>query len=238
MPRKSLLAVLLLAFAAWSCAGPSTPFGAVKEQDPDQASALLREINRRGPDAVDKVLAPKISFFPKRQVLHDSSKIKIRVDDPIGLLRAISQTLTTNVPRKILPDLADTMVRVERQDTYRAVISSPLVSSGFDARGSIQIPNLTRIARLAAALFPDTGTLPDKQYRVAKSTTARATTSGVSGCRAAPTPRPTPRPTPKPTVKPTPTPTPKPAATPTATTAPEPTAAPTAVPTAAPPEPT
>ena len=61
------------------------------------------------------------------------------IDDPIGLIRALGQTITTNVPRKILPDMADAMAKIGRQDTFRAVITSPLVSSGFDARGSIQV---------------------------------------------------------------------------------------------------
>jgi LCP family protein required for cell wall assembly len=142
------------------------------------------------------------------------------IDDPVGLLRALSKTITTNVPRKILPDLADTMAKVGRQDTYRTVITSPLIASGRDARGSIQIPNLKRILALSAAIFPPTGTLPTKKYRVPKAGGGAATTSGVAGCKPAATPRPTPRPTPKPTPKPTAKPTTAP--TPTASAEPAP----------------
>ena len=40
------------------------------------------------------------------------------INDPIGLLRALGKTITTNVPRKILPDLADAMAKIGREDTY------------------------------------------------------------------------------------------------------------------------
>ncbi len=35
------------------------------------------------------------------------------INDPIGLMRALGQTITTNVPRKILPDMADAMSKIE-----------------------------------------------------------------------------------------------------------------------------
>ena len=145
------------------------------------------------------------------------------IDDPIGLLRALSKTITTNVPRKILPDLADPMTRIGRTDTYRTVIKAPLVSSGFDARGSIQKPNLSRIQKLAKAIFPQDGAKPDAKYQVAKAGPGGVQGSGVSGCgpAATPKPKPTSKPTPKPTAKPTsaPTPTPPPEPTPTPTAA-------------------
>jgi LCP family protein required for cell wall assembly len=149
------------------------------------------------------------------------------IDDPIGLLRALSQTITTNVPRKVLPDLADVMARVGRQDTFRTVITSPLIASGYDARGSIQIPNLKRILALSKVLFPPTGTLPDEKYQVPKAIGGGVQGSGVAGCRPAATPKPkaTPKPTPKPTAKPTSAPTPTAASTPEPT--PEPTPTPT-----------
>jgi LCP family protein required for cell wall assembly len=49
------------------------------------------------------------------------------IEDPIGLMRALGQTITTNVPRKILPDMADAMAKIGRKDTFRAVITSPLL---------------------------------------------------------------------------------------------------------------
>ena len=151
------------------------------------------------------------------------------VNDPVGLLRALSETITTNVPRKILPDLADVMARVERDDTYRTVISHPLVGSGNDARGSIQLPNLKLIRALADKLFPTDGTLPEAKYRLKKSS-GSATSSGVSGCAPRPTAKPTPKPTPKPTKKPTPAPTPSIDPTPTPEPTPTPDPAPTPTP--------
>jgi LCP family protein required for cell wall assembly len=148
------------------------------------------------------------------------------INDPIGLLKDLAQTIVTNVPRKILPDLADTMTKVSRTDTYRTVISSPLVSPGNDARGSIQIPHLDKILALSAALFPESGTKPDAKYRVAAAASGGPNGSGVGSCKPAATPRPTPKPTPKPTKKPTPKPTAAPTATPadpTPTPSPEPT---------------
>jgi LCP family protein required for cell wall assembly len=146
------------------------------------------------------------------------------IDDPIGLLRALGQTITTNVPRKILPDMADAMTKVTREDTFRAVIRSPMVSSGYDVRGSIQLPNLKRITQLSEQLFPETGTMPKEKYRVGKGAGGTPTSGGIGGCGAAPKPKPTPKPTHKPTPKPTqePTPEPTPQPTPVATQAPGP----------------
>lgn len=141
------------------------------------------------------------------------------INDPIGLMRDLAQTVVTNVPRKILPDLADTMTKVTRTDTYRTVISSPLVSPGNDVRGSIQIPHLDKILALAAAIFPETGAKPDAKYRVAAAASGGPNGSGVGNCKPAPTPRPTAKPTPKPTAKPTTKPTATPTAAPTPTSA-------------------
>ncbi len=131
------------------------------------------------------------------------------VNDPIGLLKAIGQTVTTNVPRKLLPDLADAATKIGRAGTYRAVIAHPLVGAGNDQRGSIQIPNIAKIRALAKALFPTDGSLPVKTYAVPKGSTKAPSGSGVSSCgnktsRPKATPKPTKKPTAKPTVKPTP----------------------------------
>ena len=117
------------------------------------------------------------------------------LNDPIGLLRAIGRTVETNVPRELLPDLADAASRVGRDKTYRAVITHPLVKSGFDNRGSIQIPDLIGIRALADMLFPAAGVLPDVVY-VPPPSTGSVKGSGVSGCAPAPTPKPTAKPAP------------------------------------------
>jgi len=138
------------------------------------------------------------------------------LSDPIGLLRAMGQTVTTNIPRKLVPDLAEDASRIGRKQTYRAVITHPFVKPGYDSRGSIQIPDLKAIKALAAKLFPAPGELPVDKYQVPASS-GKVSGSGVSNCADAPKPKPraTPRPTPKPTAKPKPTPTKAPTPTPT-----------------------
>jgi len=121
------------------------------------------------------------------------------LNDPVGLLKALSGTIITNVPRTLLPGLADTMVQVGRAQTYRTVIGHPYVMPGFDARGSIQIPDLAKIRALSAAIFPPPGTLPAKAYLVPPASSGGGG-SGVGSC--APAPTPTPKPTPKPSPKP------------------------------------
>ena len=135
------------------------------------------------------------------------------LNDPIGLLEAIGQTVQTNVPRDLLPDLAELAGSVGRAQTYRTVVNQPLVASGFDVRGSIQIPDIDAIRSLATTLFPIDGSLPDEDYALVKPaaapspgvspaataspTQATPAGSGVGGC--APAPRPRATPTPKPT---------------------------------------
>ena len=139
------------------------------------------------------------------------------LNDPIGLLGAIGKTVTTNVPRELLPDLAEAASRVGRDRTYRAVIAHPLVKPGYDSRGSIQIPDVVGIRALADMLFPEAGALPDAAY-VLPPSSGSVKGSGVSGCVPAPTPKPTAKPISNPTASPQPTPTatPTPAASPAA----------------------
>jgi polyisoprenyl-teichoic acid--peptidoglycan teichoic acid transferase len=122
------------------------------------------------------------------------------LNDPIGLLQAVGNTMETNIPRDLLPDLAEVAGEIDREQTYRTVVNQPLVHSGFDVRGSIQIPDVDAIRALAAKLFPTDGTLPDTTYGLAKPSTATVSGSGVGGCAAAPRPKPTPTPKPKPTL--------------------------------------
>jgi LCP family protein required for cell wall assembly len=127
------------------------------------------------------------------------------LNDPIGLLKAVGKTVETNVPRKLLPDLADAASRIGRKQTYRAVITHPLVVGAFDSRGSIQVPDVKGIRALADKLIPEAGTMPAATYLV-PAAAGSVKGSGVASCGPAPTPRPTPRPTPKPTPKATPKP--------------------------------
>lgn len=155
------------------------------------------------------------------------------LNDPIGLLRDLGRIVQTNVPRSSLPDLADAASGVTRTDIYRAVITHPLVRSGFDARGSIQVPDLTAIRKLSAKLFRTDGEPPPADFQAPKGASKPATSSGVGSCAPAATPRPTPKPTPKPSATPAPTPVGSPSDTPVPTSSPTP-APPTPTPTLAP----
>jgi len=128
------------------------------------------------------------------------------LNDPIGLLQALGRTVETNVPRDLLPDLADLATQVGREQTFRAVVTHPLVNSGFDVRGSIQLPDVSAIRALAASLFPTDGSLPSAEYGLPKPTTAAVAGSGVGGCNPAPKPKPTPNPTQNPVPTPEPSP--------------------------------
>ncbi len=169
------------------------------------------------------------------------------LNDPIGLLGAIGQTVQTNVPRELLPDLAELAAEVGRAQTYRTVVNDPLVRTAFDVRGSIQIPDVGGIRALAAALFPIDGSLPAEEYALMKpavgsspgtsptasgsASPATPSGSGVSGCTAAPRPRATSAPKPKPTADPAPEPTaPSPSTEPSSSAEPSATPAPSASP--------
>jgi LCP family protein required for cell wall assembly len=139
------------------------------------------------------------------------------VNDPIGLMKALGKTISTNVPRKMLPDLADAMTEIGRGRTYRSVITRPMVRGTLDSRGSVQIPDLRLIRKRAGQIFPPAGTLPEARFKAPKKQSGSATSKGISSCRSSapkptkkPTPKPTKKPTPKPTAAPTPTPTPEP----------------------------
>jgi LCP family protein required for cell wall assembly len=167
------------------------------------------------------------------------------LNNPIGLVKALGKTVSTNVPRKRLPEFVDLAVQIDRKSTYRTVVKYPLVRGAFDQRGSIQVPNVKEIRKLAARLFTPAGETPDKAFKVGGGTkTGRGTTSGIGGCGSVSAPKPKPKPTPKPTPKTTPKPTPEatptpPDDTPEPTPDPTPTAEPTPEPTPTPsPEPT
>ena len=143
------------------------------------------------------------------------------LNDPIGLIKALGATVETNLPRSLVPDLADMATKIGRRQTYRTVITHPLVKGTSDARGSIQVPDVVAIRKLVAVLFPPTGTPPPSRYQVPASS-GKASGSGVTNCGPVATPRPTatpkatPKPTPQPSTTTTPTPTPEPSIEPSA----------------------
>jgi len=76
------------------------------------------------------------------------------------LLDAVGQTITTDFPVARLPDLAAILDEVGKKDVTSVVIRSPLVKSKNTQYGDSQVPNLTRIREMAAALFSEPGTPP------------------------------------------------------------------------------
>jgi LCP family protein required for cell wall assembly len=76
------------------------------------------------------------------------------------LLDAVGQTITTDFPVARLPDLAAILDEVGKNDVTSVVIRAPLVKSKNTQYGDSQVPNLTRIREVAAALFSEPGTPP------------------------------------------------------------------------------
>jgi len=149
------------------------------------------------------------------------------LDNPSRFLRSVGRTISTNIRPSLIADSIDVASQIPRKDVFRIVIDHPLVRSGFDGRGSIQVPDVKRIRAKAAKLFTPTGvrpqgfdTMPPNGDGPFKTATSSSTCGVVKPPRA--TPRPTPRPTPKPTAKPTAKPTPKPTPMPTPEPTPEP----------------
>ena len=79
------------------------------------------------------------------------------LQQPGKFLRGVGETISTNIKPSLIADYIDVASRVQRDDTYRVVISRPLVRGAYDDRGSIQKPQLDRIRRLARRLFTAPG---------------------------------------------------------------------------------
>ncbi len=151
------------------------------------------------------------------------------LDNPSKFLRSVGQTISTNIKPSLVADYIDIAAGIGRRSVFHTVIGHPLVKSGYDARGSIQLPNVRAIRRMAARLFTPSGVHPQGFPTMpASGGGAARRTSTSSTCGVTPRPKATPKPTPRPTTAPTPT------ATATATPAPTPTATPKATPTATP----
>ena len=133
------------------------------------------------------------------------------VNDPIGLLKALAKTITTNVPRKLLPDLAEATTEIGRKQDLSSVISRPLVRGTSDRRGSVQIPDLKRHP---AAAPPRSSRRPGRflpaKYKAPKKMEGSRRAAGSQLRRGDPEadqeadPKPTKKPTPKPTAAATP----------------------------------
>jgi LCP family protein required for cell wall assembly len=145
------------------------------------------------------------------------------LDDPVGLLRALGNTVETNVPPRLLPDLAPLVTQIGRKSVYQAVIRAPLVHPNTtpDPRGAIQFPDLARIKALGMQLFPAPGTAIKTTYAAPVPT--RVASGPAAPAPACYAPRPAPKPTPKQTARPTPSPSSRPSPSPAETPKPSPT---------------
>ncbi len=82
------------------------------------------------------------------------------LDNPSRFLRSLGQTITTNIRPSVIADEIALASDIGRKNVFRYVIEHPLVGSGYDARGSIQVPHVKQIRKLAADLFTPTGVRP------------------------------------------------------------------------------
>ena len=152
--------------------------------------------------------------------------------DPVGFLRAMGETVETNIPRSLVATLVDYARKVDRSRTYRAIVTGRgVIQAGYDARGYVFIGDFGAIRARADLLFPPPGTLPPEEFLAPKAVAGRSSGSGVSSCLPAATPKPTAKPTPRATATPVPTPSGEPTPPPDATPVPEPTPPPEPTPT-------
>ena len=94
--------------------------------------------------------------------------------DPVGFLRAMGQTVETNIPRSLVATLVEYARKVDRSGTYRAIVTgSKLIRAGFDARGYIFIADFAAIRARADRLFPPPGTLPPEEFLAPKAVAGR-----------------------------------------------------------------
>jgi LCP family protein required for cell wall assembly len=79
-----------------------------------------------------------------------------------ALMSSLSDTVRTDVPRELLPELAALAEQIGGDQTTQAVLTSPMVKSGGKNHpfGSVVIPVPSRIAQLVKAIFTPPGTAP------------------------------------------------------------------------------
>jgi polyisoprenyl-teichoic acid--peptidoglycan teichoic acid transferase len=144
------------------------------------------------------------------------------LENPGKFLKSLGQTVQTNIKPSFIADWIGVASAVGRKDVFRDVIAHPLVKGAYDERGSIQVPNLSKIRALAKRLFTPVGVRPEGFETMPAAGSGPTKRAGKSStCGIAPTPRPTPKATPKPTRKATPKPTAEPTAEPPAEPTPE-----------------
>jgi LCP family protein required for cell wall assembly len=98
-----------------------------------------------------------------------------------SLLSTLGDFLTTDVPVRLLPRLAEIADSMKSTSVRRLVIGAPLVKAGRSQYGSVLFPNLDLIRAAAARMFPPPGTAP-----LAPPHPSATTRPAASGSSAAP----------------------------------------------------
>ena len=89
--------------------------------------------------------------------------------DPVGFLKAMSRTVETNIPRKLVATLVEYARKIDRTDTYRGVVAgNGMLRSAYDARGYVLIGDFDKIRVRADSLFTPPGQLPRKAFLAPK----------------------------------------------------------------------
>ena len=141
------------------------------------------------------------------------------LNDPAAFIAGMGHLVKTSLDAETISKYI-AYAGIQRDHIYRDVITYPLVhGAANDPRGSVLIPRMNLIRKLARRAFPEAGTLPKGMDTVPENDDGRIKTKLPSVTCAEPkaTPRPTPRPThhstpaptaPPPTEEPTPEPPP------------------------------
>jgi LCP family protein required for cell wall assembly len=103
------------------------------------------------------------------------------------LLSAFGDFVTTDLPIDMLPSLAAVVDAMGTSGVTRTVISSPLVHSGRNQYGSVQIPDVRRIHAVAKGLFTTPG-VPPTPWPTPKPSAGSRSASPRPGASAAASP--------------------------------------------------
>jgi soluble lytic murein transglycosylase-like protein len=81
-----LIILTLLALQGVACAGPTTPFGALRLFSKDSAESEARgPASLFGKDFEFEETGPSVHFYPPRQVLHTRTTFAVEIEDPKGV---------------------------------------------------------------------------------------------------------------------------------------------------------
>ena len=123
------------------------------------------------------------------------------LEDPLGLLKAVGETVKTNIPPSVVRTLAPLAKDISSKDIFRTVVGHPLVRSGRSttaARSSCPTSPRSRPSAPGCSGRSGRGR-PIDFVTKAPTSVAKGPAQAKPKCYAAPKPKPKPKPTPKPT---------------------------------------